>query len=163
MDNLVRWSRKHQDRHIIDFSSNITPNGMPSSIKTALKKNLDQIEQYPDSHSHKLHSSLQKYLHVSKHNITVGNGAIEIIYNFCYAFLSKNTKVLIPVPTFQEYENASKLNDCKISYFETMNLSNVDEYADIRAGLQRMLCDRLDPESINREAFSDQAALRTAR
>lgn len=122
-------SRKHRDRHIVDFSSNIAPNGMPSSIKTALKKNLVEIEQYPDSYSRKLHSSLQKYLRVPKHNIIVGNGAIEIIYNFCYAFLSKNTKVLIPVPTFQEYENASKLNDSKISYFKTMNLSNdVDSF-----------------------------------
>ena len=41
--------------------------------------------------------------------------------------MSKKTKVLIPIPTFQEYEVAAKLNDCKISYFKTMNLSeNLD-------------------------------------
>jgi threonine-phosphate decarboxylase len=36
---------------------------------------------------------------------------------------------LIPVPTFQEYEIAAKLNNCKISYFKTMNLSeNIDSF-----------------------------------
>ena len=53
-------------------------------------------------------SSLKKYTHLPKSNLLVGNGAIEIIYNFCFAFLSKNTRVLIPIPTFQEYETSSK-------------------------------------------------------
>jgi threonine-phosphate decarboxylase len=43
--------------------------------------------------------------------------------------LSKKTKVLIPIPTFQEYETVSKLNECQISYFKTMNLSeNLDVF-----------------------------------
>ena len=34
---------------------------------------------------------------------------------------------MIPIPTFQEYETASKFNECQISYFKTMNLSeNLD-------------------------------------
>jgi threonine-phosphate decarboxylase len=60
--------------------------------------------------------------------LVVGNGAIEIIYNFCSAFLSKKS-ILIPVPTFEEYETAAKLSDCKISFFKTMNLSeNLDSF-----------------------------------
>ena len=57
-------------------------------------------------------------------NIVVGNGAIELIYNFCSAFISKNSKVLIPIPTFQEYESASKLlNNASLTFFKSMNLS----------------------------------------
>ncbi|MBI2127949.1 MAG: histidinol-phosphate aminotransferase family protein [Nitrosarchaeum sp.] len=52
----------------------------------------------------------------------VGNGATEIIYNFCQAFLSNKTPVLIPIPTFGEYESAAKLSGAKISFFKTMNL-----------------------------------------
>ena len=109
--------------NVIDFSSNITPIGVPKSVKTILKKNLDNIQRYPDFSSSKVISSLAKYTKLDKACLLVGNGAIEIIYNFCFAFLSKNTKVLIPVPTFQEYETAAKLNNCKISYFPTMDLS----------------------------------------
>jgi len=114
---------------VIDFSSNITPIGVPKSVKTILKKNLDNIQRYPDYNSSKVISSLTKYTKLDKTYLMVGNGAIEIIYNFCFAFLSKNTKVLIPVPTFQEYEIAAKLNNCKVSYFTTMNLSeNLDQF-----------------------------------
>ena len=109
--------------HIIDFSSNICPIGTPSSVKKILKKNIDSIKNYPDLSSSTVISSLKKYTQLEKSSILVGNGAIEIIYNFCFAFLSKKTKVLIPIPTFQEYEAAAKLNDCHISYFKTMDLS----------------------------------------
>ena len=116
-------SIRKSEQNIIDFSSNITPLGSPPSVRSALKKNLDDIHHYPDFYSTELISSLTKYTGISKSNLLVGNGAIEIIYNFCFAFLSKKTKVLIPIPTFQEYEVAAKLSDCKISYFKTMDMS----------------------------------------
>ena len=114
---------KNSDQKIIDFSSNITPLGIPHSVKLIIKQNIDKIQFYPDPNSDTVISSLEKYTQLSKSNIIVGNGAIEILYNFCYAFLSKTTKVLIHIPTFQEYETAVKLNDCKTSYFKSINLS----------------------------------------
>ena len=115
------------DSRIIDFSSNVSPAGTPLSVKKSLKKNIENIKHYPDSSSSTVISSLRKYTNLEKSNLIVGNGAIEILYNFCFAFLSKKTKVLIPIPTFQEYETAAKLNECNISYFKTMNLSeNLD-------------------------------------
>ena len=118
---------KNSDQKIIDFSSNITPLGIPNSVKSIIKKNLDKVQFYPDPNSETVISSLEKYTQLSKSNIIVGNGAIEILYNFCFAFLSKTTKVLIHVPTFQEYETAVKLSNCKISYFNSLNLStNID-------------------------------------
>jgi len=115
------------DPSIIDFSSNVTPIGIPSSVKKILKKNIDNIKDYPDFSSSLVLSSLKKYTKLEKSNLLVGNGAIEIIYNFCFAFLSKKTSVLISIPTFQEYEIAAKLSNCKISYFKTMDLSkNLD-------------------------------------
>ncbi len=120
---------KNSDHNIIDFSSNITPLGIPNFVKLIIKKNLDKVQFYPDPKSENVISSLEKYTHLSKSNIVVGNGAIEILYNFCFAFLSKTTKVLIHVPTFQEYETAVKLSNCKISYFKSLNLStNIDSF-----------------------------------
>ena len=88
-------------------------------LKLIIKKNLDNVKFYPDPNSETVISSLEKYTHLSKSNIIVGNGAIEILYNFCFAFLSKTTKVLIHVPTFQEYETAVKLSNSK---FHILNL-----------------------------------------
>lgn len=111
------------DFRIIDFSSNISPAGTPLSVKKSLKKSIENIKYYPDSNSSTVISSLKKYTNLESANLIVGNGAIEIIYNFCFAFLSKKTPVLIPVPIFQEYETAAKLNGCEILYFKTMELS----------------------------------------
>ena len=60
---------------------------------------------------------------IPKKQIVVGNGATEIIYNFCKTFLNKKTHVLIPIPTFSEYEVSAKLCESKISFFKTMDLS----------------------------------------
>lgn len=117
------FSKNCSTSGIIDFSSNMTPAGMPIQIKNTIKNQIEKIENYPDIHSSKLLLSLEKYTKLSKLNLIVGNGAIEIIYDFCSAFLSKNTPVLIPIPTFGEYEAASKLNTSKISYFKTMDLT----------------------------------------
>ncbi len=111
------------EEKILDFSSNISPGGIPKNVKSILGKSLKNIENYPDNDSSSLILSLKKYTGLDKTNLVVGNGAIEIIYNFCFAFLSEKTPVLIPIPTFQEYETASKLNNSKISFFKTMNLS----------------------------------------
>ena len=123
-----RYSVDFKDSKIVDFSSNTSPAGMPISVKSHLKRKLEKIEHYPDLNSNELIFGLKKYTGLSESNLIVGNGAIEIIYNFCNAFLT-NKHVLIPTPTFGEYEAAAKLADCKIIFFKTMNLSkNIDSF-----------------------------------
>ncbi len=117
------------DPEIIDFSSNVTPIGAPKAVVTALKRKIGKVSSYPDSNSHKLEQSIQKYAKLPSSNIIVGNGATELIYNFCSAFLTKNTPVLMIAPTFGEYQSASILNGCNIDYFKTMNLAkNIDDF-----------------------------------
>ncbi len=110
------------DPKILDFSSNVNPLGFPPKIKNELKKNSALFSIYPDSDSTKLRNGLEKHTGIPKDQIIVGNGATEIIYNFCKAFLNKRN-VLIPIPTFGEYASAARLHGAKISYFKTMNLN----------------------------------------
>ncbi len=116
-----RLSVNNPDPKIVDFSSNVSPAGTPQSVKLLLKKRLNQMNDYPDIRSRDLISSLKKFTSLPESHLIVGNGAIELIYNFCNAFLSKK-RILIPVPTFQEYEAATRLVDCKIIFFKTMDL-----------------------------------------
>jgi len=117
------YSIKNPNQEIVDFSSNVNPLGCYSGVKKFLKKQLDSISEYPDSESRKLRSNIKWYTGLNESQIIVGNGATEIIYNFCLAFLNKKTKVLIPVPTFSEYEKAAKLSGSKILFYKTMNLN----------------------------------------
>jgi threonine-phosphate decarboxylase len=120
------------DSRLIDFSSNVNPLGFPPSITKIINKNRSLLSLYPDPNSSKLRNDLQKYTGIQKNQIIVGNGATEIIYNFCKFFLHKDSNVLIPIPTFGEYEAASRLSGSKITFFKTMNLNkNTSELQDL--------------------------------
>lgn len=109
--------------NILDFSSNISPLGTTKEIIQTIRKNLKDIERYPDPDSIRLRKRIGRYHGISKSHITVGNGAVEIIYTFCKGFISNKTPVLIPIPTFGEYEAAIRLNSGKISFFKTLDLN----------------------------------------
>ncbi|SMH71916.1 histidinol-phosphate transaminase [Candidatus Nitrosotalea okcheonensis] len=119
---------KHSLR-LLDFSSNVNPLGFPPKVKNVFK-NTSHVSIYPDPNSNNLRIHLQKYTGVPTNQIIVGNGATEIIYNFCATFL-RNQKVLIPIPTFSEYESAAKLNGAILYFFKTMNLNkNLSKFQD---------------------------------
>lgn len=109
---------------VLDFSSNINPAGLMPRVRRAIQKNLDLFQVYPDSESRSLRKSLESYTGIPSSQIVIGNGATEIIYNFCRAFLSGSTPVLIPAPMFGEYEAAAKLAGAEPSFFKTMDLEN---------------------------------------
>jgi threonine-phosphate decarboxylase len=90
----------------IDCSSSVNPFGPPRSAIAAIQKGAQPLaSRYPDSECRELKSSLSRYLHVDPGWLSVGNGAMEIIYWFAQAFIKKRT--VVPVPTFCEYELAS--------------------------------------------------------
>ncbi|NIP62619.1 MAG: aminotransferase class I/II-fold pyridoxal phosphate-dependent enzyme [Nitrosopumilaceae archaeon] len=111
------------NNNILDFSSNISPKGTPKRVAQAIRRNVKAIERYPDPASIRLRKRIAKYHGILKSHIVVGNGAVEIIYTFCKGFVSNKTPVLIPIPTFGEYEAAAKLNSGKISFFKTLDLN----------------------------------------
>ena len=126
------------DPKIIDFSSNVNPLGFPYSIKNVIKKNTHLLPVYPDPNSSKLKEDLERYTGISKRQIVVGNGATEIIYNFCKAFIRKNTRVIIPIPTFGEYGAAALLEGASVSYLKTMNLN--EKISDLQHMITKNSC-----------------------
>lgn len=91
----------------IDCSSSVNPLGTPAGAISAIQRNVRALaSRYPDPQCTDLKKSLARYLGVEPDWITVGNGAIEIIYWFAQAFAGKC--VVVPVPTFCEYELASR-------------------------------------------------------
>ncbi|CAD6368454.1 Aminotransferase class I and II [metagenome] len=123
------FSVTHPNSDILDFSSNISPLGPSKMVRKTIKNHLDSVKIYPDSESTTLKKNLENYLKIPSSQIVIGNGATEIIYNFCQAFLSNKTPVLIPIPTFGEYESAAQLSGAKVLFFKTMNLEqDVDEF-----------------------------------
>ena len=104
--------------NVIDFSSNVNPLGAPRAARRA---SFADLEKYPDSASAHLKEKLAEYAGVPRSQITVGNGASEIIYDFCRAFVLEKMPVMVLAPTFGEYEAACRLAGATIARYKTMN------------------------------------------
>ena len=93
----------------LDYSSSINPLGTPKKAISAVKMSANSLVQtYPDPECRELKKSLSRYLGIDSEWFTVGNGAIEIIYWFAHTTTSVRGRVVIPTPTFCEYEIASQ-------------------------------------------------------
>lgn len=100
----------------IDFSSNVNPLGPSEKAMKAVKNSLWKCAHYPDSNTRELKKALSEYLGVSTENIIVGNGSTEMIKNFCEAFINKGDEILIPQPTYSDYEVYARLYGAKIAF-----------------------------------------------
>lgn len=97
---------------IIDFSVNTNPFGPPPEIKQALTE--IAIDGYPDSEARELKQGLATKLGVTSDNILVANGSIELVRLLALAYLSQEDWVIIPQPTFGEYEIACRLTGSRL-------------------------------------------------
>ncbi len=97
----------------IDFSSNVNPLGMPKAVLRTIQKDMYSLSStYPDPECKELKKCLSDYLKIHPDCINIGNGATELIHTFAKIF--GTNKVIIPCPTFCEYELASRRVGAKI-------------------------------------------------
>jgi threonine-phosphate decarboxylase len=105
---------------MVDCSSSINPLGTPGKAIAAIQNNAKTLAPtYPDPECRELKKSLSRYLRVNSEWISVGNGAVEIIYWFAQAFAK--SRVVIPAPTFCEYELASHKAGAKVAFAPLRN------------------------------------------
>ncbi len=102
-----------RQKNWLDFSANINPFGMPSTVRTALEKNLYGIEHYPDPEARLLKAAIARRYDLDVENIAVFNGAAEFFY--VYFRLLEPKEIFIPTPTFSEYERAALAAGLKMS------------------------------------------------
>ena len=92
-------------REVIDFSSNLNP-FFPSS--ELLKGACAGAEAYPDARYSELRRTVAAAHQTRPECVFAGNGVSEIVHLLCRC-LSSSASVLIPVPTFSEYERAAAI------------------------------------------------------
>ena len=101
---------------ILDFSTCCNPYGPPPGVRRALRKT--DISDYPDPHSRELVKSLSQSLGIAAVNIIAGNGSTEIIRLAAQAYLAAGDGVVIPSPTYGEYELASRLAGAAVTKYK---------------------------------------------
>ena len=98
-----------------DFSANINPLGLSEKIFQTLQENLSEIIHYPDANATELKNAISRHYKISTENLILLNGAAEFFY--LYLNFLRPRKVLIPVPSFSDYERAANATGCEVEYF----------------------------------------------
>lgn len=93
---------------IIDFSSNMNPLGPPSDLVDYLKESLNRIRYLPDPEARPAIAAFSKYYHLSKDEVTAGNGTTQLIYDLPFVLGTK--RALIVNPTYSDYADACRMN-----------------------------------------------------
>lgn len=117
----------------LDFSANINPLGLSEKILRALTDNLRGVVNYPDPNATELKRAICSRYGVHEKHLVLLNGAAEFFY--LYLNVTRPEKVLLPVPSFVEYERAARAAGCDVKFFVTdaaENFSvNVDKLCDV--------------------------------
>ncbi|MDO5410447.1 MAG: pyridoxal phosphate-dependent class II aminotransferase [Lachnospiraceae bacterium] len=99
----------------LDYSVNVNCMGTPASVIEAAAKGAALSAQYPDVNCGELRSALAEFQQVKESQIVFGNGAADVIFSSILA--RKPGKVLVPAPTFAEYEQAAKVVGAQMVYY----------------------------------------------
>lgn len=114
--NVHAWARAGGSSvdSVLDFSANINPLGLAGSVQQAIDQSIKLIVHYPDAEAALLKAAISSYYNVDVEAITAGNGAVELLYVLAHTLRPK--RVLIPAPSFSEYQRAARAADAEVEY-----------------------------------------------
>lgn len=130
----------------LDFSANINPKGLPFSVLETLIENIGGVIHYPDPSASELKKALSKRYNVEENNLVLLNGAAEFFY--LYFNVTKPARVLIPVPSFSEYEKAALAAGSQVEYFFLREENNFE--LDVEKILAKVTAESFDCVIIGR-------------
>lgn len=116
------------DTKLIDFSANINPLGLSKQVLASIEKALPQIIHYPDPEGTDLKAAIAAHYEVAVEGITLGNGAVELLYLLCHVLKPK--QALILAPSFSEYERAARSVNAVVEYHYLMEQHQFEIHLD---------------------------------
>lgn len=151
MIKQVHGGDVYRYKNALDFSSNMNPLGTPHNVIRAAMDSMRDICNYPDIQQEKLIRGISAWENVPEDWIICGNGAAEVIFTLVHALKPKTALLL--APTFAEYEQALKTENCQISFHYLKEksgfLPDEDLLADITEDVEILfLCNPNNPTGV---------------
>jgi threonine-phosphate decarboxylase len=113
-----------RESDVIDFSASINPLGVPRSVLSVLTEQMKYLFNYPDPDTKKLRLKIAEHAGTDPESVICGNGSTELIYLIVRALRPK--RVLVPAPTFSEYERAAKCVGAETIYLPLKKENSFD-------------------------------------
>lgn len=140
---------------VLDFSSNINPEGMPACVKQAVIDAAQTSEVYPDPCCVELRQAIAREERLPVGWILCGNGSAELIYSFAYS-LPETQPALIVSPSFSEYGAALRAAGVRAEHYllkEEQDFRLTDDFlkTDFRQYSAVFLCSPNNPTGITVE------------
>lgn len=118
---------KYTNQVVSNFSSNVYNRQDLSALQAHLCSRMDLIRSYPEPDAHSLSFVLSREYDIAPENCSITNGATEAIYLIAQTFRQSYSAILIP--TFSEYEDACRIHQHKLSFFE--DIARIDVWPDL--------------------------------
>lgn len=100
----------------LDFSANINPLGLSQKVRQTIENGIEKIVHYPDPSARALKQAIAEHYGVPLEKIVLGNGGVELFYVYFHALRPK--RVILPIPSFSEYERAAISAGAEVAYVE---------------------------------------------
>lgn len=112
--NLKKFARRFQiaEKDVLDFSSNITPLGLPESVQKLYPQLLDRLTSYPDPSASELRAEIARLYPVFPENVLAGNGSMDLLALLVRTIAPK--RALLVEPCFLEYRRLLHLQGAHV-------------------------------------------------
>ena len=111
-----RSNPSRQSKEILDFSTCCNPYGPPPSVQSALAG--AEIALYPDPDCREFISLLSSSTGAPVDNLIATNGSTELLRLAALAYTGAGDTVVIPSPTYGEYELACQIANARIVKYQ---------------------------------------------
>lgn len=112
--DCAAYERKY-GRAPLDFSSNVSPLGVPEGVRAAICRAAAECDRYPDPRCTALCAAIAAHEGVSPDWVLCGDGAAELIWRVVNA--AKPKRALVTAPCFGEYEAALEACGCAVERY----------------------------------------------
>lgn len=95
--------------HVVKLASNENPLGPSPKAVEAIRGLLDHIHRYPDAQAADLRATIAGRHELAAEQIIITNGGDELITLVSEAFIEAGDEIIVPGPSFSEYEFGGQL------------------------------------------------------
>lgn len=122
---------------VVDFSTNVNPLGPSPAVAEAIRG--VALDRYPDREAIALRAALCRRLALPPEHLLAGNGSSELIWLVGQAWLRPGDQVIIPRPTYGEYQRVAVAHGAEVL---SCLSCEADGWEPSEAVIGRMLQDR---------------------